>query len=320
MDFDLNDDQRAIRETARALLAERAASGSNDEDVWREVVALGWPGIAVDEAHGGQGLGVVELCVLLEEQGRALVPGQLLPSTAAALAIARSGSAAQRERWLPALAGGDAYGAVGWAAPGRPALVAGGEADVIVLVEPDGCALVEASEATVTAVATIDPLRRYALVEGEAEPLPGDSARARDEAGVAVAAELLGVAQRALDLTLAYVKERKQFGVPVGSFQAVAHRCAEMLLQTESARSVVYHAAWAADAAPERLPEAAALAQFVAAEAAVEVTAAAIQAHGGIGFTWEADIHWWYKRAQLSAQLLGGAGHHRARLGERLAA
>jgi alkylation response protein AidB-like acyl-CoA dehydrogenase len=115
-------------------------------------------------------------------------------------------------------------------------------------------------------------------------------------------------------MTVEYVKDRKQFGVPVGSFQAVSHRCAQMLLQTESARSAAYFAAWAADADPERLPEGAALAAAAAADGGREVTASAIQAHGGIGFTWEADVHWLYKRAQLDTALLGGAGRHRAAL------
>jgi alkylation response protein AidB-like acyl-CoA dehydrogenase len=115
-------------------------------------------------------------------------------------------------------------------------------------------------------------------------------------------------------MTLAYVKERKQFGVAVGSFQAVAHRCAEMFRATESARSTAYYAAWAADAAPLRLAEAAALAAAAAADSGREVTASAIQAHGGIGFTWEADVHWLYKRAQVDALLLGGARRHRAAL------
>ncbi len=330
MHFDLNDDQRAIRDTARALLAQRASAarvraaaehGEEDLALWAEVAELGWPGIAVPEDDGGQGLGLVELCVLLEEQGAALAPARLLPSTAAALVIARAGSPAQRAHWLPRLASGEAHAAIGWERPGEPALAAGGrEPDAIVLVGEDGCRLLDPAQAAVTPLATVDPLRSYATVEGDGEPLPGDHERARDEAAIAVAAELLGVCQRALDLTLAFVKERQQFGVPVGSFQAVQHRCAEMLLHTESARSTVYAAAWAADAAPERLPEAAALAKATASEAAVEVTASAIQAHGGIGFTWEAEIHWWYKRAQLSAQLLGGAGHHRARLGAQLAA
>ena len=129
-----------------------------------------------------------------------------------------------------------------------------------------------------------------------------------------MSAELLGVAQRALDMTVAYVKDRKQFGVPVGSFQAVSHRCAQMLLAAESARSVVYFAAWAADAAPERLAEAARLAKAAASDAGVSNGADAIQAHGGIGFTWEADVHWLYKRAQLDAAYLGGASAQRRAL------
>jgi alkylation response protein AidB-like acyl-CoA dehydrogenase len=125
---------------------------------------------------------------------------------------------------------------------------------------------------------------------------------------------VVGLSQRALDMTLDYVKDRKQFGVPVGSFQAVAHRCAQMLLHTESARSTAYFAAWAAEADPDRLAEAAALAGAAAGDGGREVTASAIQAHGGIGFTWEADVHWLYKRAQLDAALIGSAGRHRAAL------
>ncbi len=121
-------------------------------------------------------------------------------------------------------------------------------------------------------------------------------------------------------MTVAYVSERRQFGVPVGSFQAVAHRCAQMLLHTEGARSAAYFAAWAADAAPERLAEAVGMACAAAAEAGVEVTGSAIQAHGGIGFTWEADVHWLFKRAQLDAALLGSASGHRMRLARAVAA
>ncbi len=130
----------------------------------------------------------------------------------------------------------------------------------------------------------------------------------------AVAAEVVGICQRALDMTVEYVKDRKQFGVPVGSFQAVAHRCAQMLLHTESARSTAYFAAWTADADPGRLAEGGALAAAAAATAGREVAASAIQAHGGIGFTWEADVHWLYKRAELDRALLGGPGRHLAAL------
>ena len=173
--------------------------------------------------------------------------------------------------------------------------------------------LVEGAEAE--PAASIDPTRPAARVPADAgEPLPGDVAAATDRALVAVAAELVGVCDRALEMTVAYVKERKQFGTPVGAYQAVSHRCAQMLLDTEGARAAVSFAAWAADADPERLPEAAAMAKAAASDAGREVTAAAIQLHGGIGFTWEADVHWLFKRAQLDAALLGGASTHRARL------
>jgi alkylation response protein AidB-like acyl-CoA dehydrogenase len=146
------------------------------------------------------------------------------------------------------------------------------------------------------------------------EALPGDVSAGVDRALIATSSELVGVCDRALELTVSYVKERKQFGVPVGAYQAVSHRCAQMLLETEQARATAAFAAWTADADPERLAEAAAMAKAAASEAGREVTASAIQAHGGIGFTWEADVHWLYKRAQLDAVLLGGAKHHRAKL------
>jgi alkylation response protein AidB-like acyl-CoA dehydrogenase len=183
------------------------------------------------------------------------------------------------------------------------------------MLDGDDARLLESPEAE--AITTIDSTRRYGSVSGSGEPL---GAGAADRVRAALAAEVVGISQRALDMTLAYVKDRKQFGVPVGSFQAVSHRCAQMLLYTESARSTAYFAAWAADADPERLPEAAALAAAAAAEGGREVTASAIQAHGGIGFTWEADVHWLYKRAQLDSALLGGARRHRQALARMVAA
>jgi alkylation response protein AidB-like acyl-CoA dehydrogenase len=172
-----------------------------------------------------------------------------------------------------------------------------------------------------TALDAIDPTRPAARVSAApdaGEELSGDVAAGIGRALVAASAELVGVCDRALEMTVSYVKERRQFGVPVGSFQAVSHRCAQMLLDTEKARSATSYAAWAADADPERLPEAAAMAKAAASDAGREVTASAIQAHGGIGFTWEADVHWFFKRAQLDSALLGGASRQRARIAARL--
>ena len=201
-------------------------------------------------------------------------------------------------------------------------MIGGADAEVIVLVEEDGGGRVlAAADAEVTPLASIDPTRSAARVRAAdgGEALAEDVASAIGRALVAVSSELVGVCDRALEMTVAYVKERKQFGVPVGSFQAVSHRCAQMLLDTEKARSATAFAAWTADSDPERLAEAAAMAKAAASDAGREVTASAIQAHGGIGFTWEADVHWLYKRAQLDAALLGGAKRHRARLAEILA-
>jgi alkylation response protein AidB-like acyl-CoA dehydrogenase len=335
MDFGLTDDQREIQRTARDLLSERAKpervrehaeSARMDTELWRELCELGWPGIAISEEHGGGGLGVIELSILCEELGRSLAPVPYLGSAMAAAVIEHGGSPQQRERWLPGLASGERIGALGEATDGTAELVVGGEdAQLIVLVEEDGSARVlDGGEADVSPLASIDPTRSAARVESNpAHPDDGE-ALAEGCAGlgralVAVSAELVGVCDRALAMTVEYVKERKQFGVPVGAYQAVSHRCAQMLLDTERARSTTAFAAWTADADPEQLAEAAAMAKACASDAGREVTASAIQAHGGIGFTWEADIHWLYKRAQLDAAMLGGAGRHRARIAAILA-
>jgi alkylation response protein AidB-like acyl-CoA dehydrogenase len=347
MDFGLSTDQREIQRTARELLAERARpervrehaeSRSFDERLWRELCELGWPGIAISEQYGGQGLGLVELSRLCEELGRTVAPVPMLPSVLASAVIQQAGSPEQRERWLPGLSSGELIGALGTARDGVAELVVGAPvAQVLVLLSPSGhtpgtpggredapCMCVYArDEVGIEPVDSIDPTRPAALVrvvEGVGDTLDGDVAGGIDRALVAVASELVGVCERALDMTVAYVKERKQFGVPVGAYQAVSHRCAQMLLETEKARSMTAFAAWAADADPRRLGEAAAMAKAASSQAGVEVSASAIQAHGGIGFTWEADVHWLYKRALLDAALLGGAKRQRARLAEILAA
>jgi alkylation response protein AidB-like acyl-CoA dehydrogenase len=316
MDFDLTDDQKEIKRVAHELLADRspfakvreaAEAATYDASLTRELVELGWPGIAVAEEHDGQGLGTVELAVLAEELGYACASTPLATSAAAAAAIQIGGSPDQRARWLPGLASGALRAGIGT----RELAADAAGSDLAVLLDGDEALLVPAPETE--PFDAIDPTRRYARVtsSGDGEPL---AAGAADSVRTVVAAEVLGICQRALEMTLEYVKDRKQFGVPVGSFQAVSHRCAQMLLHTESIRSSTYFAAWAADADPDRLAEAAALAAGAAAEGGREVTGSAIQAHGGIGFTWEADVHWLYKRAQLDAALLGGARRHRAAL------
>jgi len=331
MDFGFTDDQRDIQRTARDLLAERssfakvrehAEACKTDEALWRELSQLGWPGIAISEEHGGQGLGTIELSILCEELGRTVAAVPFLPTVMAACVIEQAGSSEQRERWLPGIASGETIGALAAAVDGTAELVIGGaEAGVIVLVEDDGAGrILTPEQAEVTPFSAIDSTRSAARVSatdaGEAleHGCPG-----LGRALVAVSSELVGVSERALEMTVEYVKDRKQFGTPVGAYQAVSHRCAQMLLDTEKARSATAQAAWSADANPDGLAEAAAMAKAAASDAGREVTQGAIQMHGGIGFTWEADVHWLYKRAQLDSALLGGAGRHRARLAEILA-
>jgi alkylation response protein AidB-like acyl-CoA dehydrogenase len=318
MRFTLSEDQQEIKRTAHDLLANRspmakvreaAEAGRYDDALTRELGELGWPGIAVAEEHGGQGLGIVELAVLLEELGYACAATPFLGSALAALAIDHAGSAEQQARWLPGLASGELRGALGAAGdliPDAPG------ADVVVVVDAAAGTAYVADGAE--EVESIDPTRRHGRAGATGEALEGDVEAAVDRALVAIGAELVGVCQRSLDMTVEYVKERKQFGVPVGTFQAVHHGAAQMLLDTEGGRSATYYAAWAADAEPERLAMAAAMAKAWTSDAGRSVTGAAIQLHGGIGFTWEADVHWLYKRAQLDSALLGSAGAHRARI------
>jgi len=329
MDFGLTDDQRDIQRTAQELLADRASpervresaeAGTHDERLWGELSELGWPGIAIAEEHGGQGLGTVELAILSEELGKTVAPVPFLPSAMAAALISTAGSDDQRARWLPGLAGGEGIGAIAAAHDGAAGLVpSAADAGVVVLAEHDGARVFARDEVEVEPLPSIDPTRPAARVTAgpdAGEALPGDVDAALHRALVAVSAELVGVCSRALEMTVAYVKERKQFGTPVGAYQAVSHRCAQMLLETEIARATTAEAAWRADADPNRLAECAAMAKATASDAGRTVTASAIQAHGGIGFTWEADVHWLYKRAQW----IDAFGGHAAKQRELVAA
>lgn len=332
MHFDFTDDQREIRRTARELLAARSgfervravAEGDAreyDDALWQELVALGWTGIALPEAVGGQGLGVLELAILLEELGYAVTPSRLFSNAAAGLLIDACGSGAQRETLLPGIASGEQTATVAVAQGGVAELVPDADsARWIVLVEDDVATVYDAGAGglTIEPREAIDPTRRYARVGvgpgALATALERPAGPGLDRAEIALSAELCGLAQGALELTLAYVKERRQFGTPIGAFQAVSHRAAQMLLETEGARSAVWFAAWAADAEPSALARGSSLAKAAASDAGRNVTAAAIQLHGGIGFTWEADVHWLYKRAWVDAALLVPASRHRARV------
>jgi alkylation response protein AidB-like acyl-CoA dehydrogenase len=328
MNFDLDDEQREIQSTAKEFLADRfkpakvrelAEARSYDDALWKQISELGWPGIAIAEEDGGQGLGMVELAVLLEQSGYACAPSPLLGSAGAALVISEAGSDEQRAAWLPKLASGEATGSFGGFSPdGESTLFCDlPSADVVVAFEGEEALLAPASEVEFEPVETIDATRSYGLAsEAAGERLPGDVDAGRDRLAVAIAAELTGIAQRTLEMAVDYAREREQFGRPIGAYQAVGHRCAAMLLATEESRSLSYYAAWAADAEPESLPLAAAMAAARAGDAGWEVPASALQVLGGIGFTWEHDLQFWLKRGRVAGRMLGTPREHRERVAE----
>jgi alkylation response protein AidB-like acyl-CoA dehydrogenase len=319
MDFGFNDEQQAIRDTAREMLAKRspfsrvrehAEAKTRDEDLWKEICDLGWPGISIEEEHGGQGLGSVELAILCEELGYACAAVPFLSNAVAGHVVSVAGSDEQRERWLPRIASGEARGTVALEQE-QPAVVA--DADGAAMLVLPGTGIVEPSDADIEPLDLIDQTRSYARASASGgDSLPGESEM--HVPMVAIAAELVGVAQRSMEIAVEYAKEREQFGRPIGAYQAVSHRCADMLWDVEEARSLTLYAAWCADSEPETLPYAAHMAKARASDSAWSVTAATLQVLGGIGFTWEHDLQFLLKRAKVSGELLGSAGAHRDRV------
>ena len=322
MDFDFTDEQREIKSTAHDFLAKRfkpahvreLSEGDSpySEEDWQAMQELGWPGIAISEEYGGAGLGVVELVILLEEMGYHLAPSPFISNAYAGAIIEAAGSDEQKAKWLPGIASGEARGAAELTCDPDPIVGAAGGAKILVLASGEGAKLVKPEDAQLERIDMIDSTRAYYRVQAEGgEELPGEVAQAGMVGQIAVAAELVGVAQRALDMAVDYAKEREQFDRPIGAYQAVSHRLAEMLWDVEEARSLTYSAAWAAGADQDLLPIAASMAKARASDAATSVTHNAIQTFGGIGFTWEHDIHFFLKRARLMAQMMGSARAHR---------
>jgi alkylation response protein AidB-like acyl-CoA dehydrogenase len=357
MDFGFTAEQEMLRDAARKFLASeypatvaRAAMASataHDAERWRRLAALGWTAILVPEELGGQSGNFLDMAVVLEETGKALVPGPFFASAVlGTVAVREAGTPEQQARWLPALARGDVVMALASGSTdedaGLPVLSTRGDelrleghlpfvldahvADAIVVAAHTAGAvrlvLVERAAAglTVTALQTVDMTRRLCTVELRDVPCTplGDAAaaarargRAVDHACAGLALELVGVGQRALEMSVAYANQRTQFGRPIGSFQAIKHKCVDMMVAVETARSLAYYAAWAVseDAADRR--SAAAMAKAYCGEMAKTVTSEAIQVHGGIGFTWEHDLHLYYRRALAADAAFGAAPMHR---------
>ncbi len=331
--------------TKLAVRAVSESGSGIDRALWRGIADLGWCGVHLPEAAGGLGLGMVELMLLQEQLGRHLACGPFFDSVALAASVLRElPDSAVTCDWLPLLASGQAIAALAlptgkdatalvieadgaWLLSGDwPLVGSAGVADLLLLPAraASGRVLLFAVPAEIPGVqvrplTTLDATRGMASVRAEALRLPASAClgqgqdvtlaleRCRCRAAIALAAEQLGVAQQCLDLTLAYTAQRNQFDRPIASFQAVKHRCAQMLVALEGARSAVYGAACLADAAPDAatLLLYAAQAHVAASEAAQFCARESIQLHGGVGFTWEFDPHMYFRRAQAASQRLG---------------
>jgi alkylation response protein AidB-like acyl-CoA dehydrogenase len=378
--FAFTEEQEELRRAARAFLAEhsgservRAAMESEtgfDADVWKRIGGeLGWTAVTIPEAHGGLGLGAVELTALLEPMGEALLCAPFFATVClGAEALREAGSDAQRAEHLPGIAEGRTIATLGWTGPcglagaegvelvarraagsgsdfllsGRlPFVLDGHCADLVVLAARapgsaggSGISLfalpARASGLERRALATLDRTRRLAALElrdvrvpaaallGEEGTAGPALERTLDRAAVALAAEQVGGAQRCLDLAVAYAKQRVQFGRPIGSFQAIKHRLAELMVRVETARSAAWWAAGVAALGAADLPEVASLAKARSSEAFFACAAECLQVHGGVGFTWEYDVHLYLKRARAGEGFLGEPSWHRERIARRL--
>jgi alkylation response protein AidB-like acyl-CoA dehydrogenase len=356
MNFGLSEEQRLLDASVRRFLAERLPPARVrelrdekdpcDAAAWQELAALGVVGCLVPEAHGGAGLGVLDAAVIATALGYGAAPLPFLSSSVLApLLLEALGSRAQQESWLPRLASGAARVAVAAnerverrqdagvrAANGRlsglalfvpdavgaaACLVASGED--LWLVPADARGLEIAPLPTIDATRRLAELRFTDVAAERVGPAGGAGPaldRALDVGRVALAADLLGCADRALELAVAYAGQRRQFERPIASFQAVKHLCAEMAAALEPARALVWHAAHAFDALPHEAPLLAALAKAHLAEVGTFVLRTATEVHGGIGFTDACDLHFWFHRAALDRQLFGGPEKLRARAAE----
>ena len=349
MDFALSEEQELLQSTVRGFAAKECppqavhAVFDGERDVvaslWQGLAEMGVAGLVVPERLGGAGLELLELALVAEELGRGAVPVPFLGHALATLALARGGSPAQQETWLPRLASGAARATVAlaeddarWLPPqwrvelangrvrGRKELVPEAEGATLYVVGCSGgaLALVPAGAGVrVTPEPTLDRGRPLAVLELDgaiAEPLAAVDAAALVDAGcVLLAADAFGAAHRLVRETTAYLQARQQFGQPLAHFQALKHQLANMALEIDPTRGLWWYAAHAFDRVPADAPRAAALAKAHITDRAQQVARDAVEAHGGIGFTWESDVHLWFKRAMFDRLWLGAPELHRER-------
>jgi len=373
MDIGFSEEQELLRDTARKFLEGEcpttfvrrmmATDAAVTGEFWQKLAENGWLGITYAEEDGGSGLGLVDLVVLMEEVGRAVMPGPY-PATVllGGAAIAAAGSPATRQEWLPKIAAGEAKATLaasepnarwdaagitlaaheargGFALSGTKLFVPDAHlADVLVVAArtrdgstmEDGISLFLVPKGTpgvaVRLLPSVDETRKLCEVKFDNVALPAAAligelhngwpalSRVIDRAAVALSAEICGAAQRVLDMTVDYAKLRQAFGKPIGSYQGVKHKCADMLIEIENAKSLTYYAAWAVDEAEPDAAMAVSMAKAAASDAGRKVCAAGIQLHGGIGMTWEHDLQLYLKRAKASEIAFGDATWHRERV------
>ena len=375
MDFGFNQEQELLRATARKFLenecpsefvrARMAEPAGVTAEFWAKLAEQGWLGLIYPEEVGGTGLGFVDLTVLMEEMGRAVMPGPFFATVLqGGLTILEAGSAPQKKEWLGKISAGEAKATLAFTEPNArwdaaavtvTAREAGGTftlsgtklfvldahlADVLVVVArtregkrpEEGLSLFlvpkGAKGLEVKLLPTMDQTRKlcevtFADVVVGADALLGARdgawtplARVLDRATVALCAEMCGGAQRVLDMTTEYAKIRVAFGKPIGSYQGVKHKAADMLVEIENAKSLTYYAAWAVDENVPEAPLATSMAKAYVSDTYRKAAGAGIQLHGGIGFTWEHDLHLYFKRAKSSEFTFGDATWHRERVAQ----
>jgi alkylation response protein AidB-like acyl-CoA dehydrogenase len=371
MDFDFTQEQVMLRDLSREFLGRESTPkmvrtlmddprGFSDA-TWQQMAEMGLHGPTIPEEYGGQGLGMVDLALVLDEMGRACYPGPYFASSVlAAGAIEASGQAEQMARYLPDIASGRTRAtlallenALSWQASGvglraersgdgyvlsgvKRFVPFGHVADLVLVVArtsadggPDGTTVfavagddsgisvarnVEMDRSNPTATLTFKDVRVTSdSVIGSVDHGWSIVSAVLDRAAVGAAAEMLGAARRCMDMSVEYAKVRQQFGQPIGMFQAIKHACAEMLLEVENSHGATYYAAWASDAGSSDASLAASSAKAYVGDASRKVCGSSIQVHGGIGFTWDYDLHLYFKRAKHFEPLYGDADYHRER-------
>ena len=369
MNFAFTDEQEELRKTVRSFLENKSSEEAvrvqmetedgYDSAVWSQMgEQMGLQGLSIPEEFGGSGYGFVELGIVLEEMGRALLCAPFFSTAVlAANTLLQSGDEAAKAKYLPGIASGETIATLAYVEPsgkwneagitmeatksgdgytlsGTKSFVLDGNAAglIIVAAKTDaGTSLFavdgDASGLTKTNLSTMDQTRKQAKLDFANTPaeLVGEEGQGwntletvLDLAAVALAAEQVGGAQKVLEMAVDYAKVRVQFGRPIGSFQAIKHKCADMLLEVESAKSAAYYGMWCASEMNDELPSTASLAKAYCSEAYFHAAAENIQIHGGIGFTWEHPAHLYFKRAKSSELLFGDPTYHREQLAQRI--